>query len=160
MTFTEKSIDETIPLNLSFPLVKCYTTVSKGCQMFDRDFIIERDHKYLNFANVITVTGLGAGALWLSGYGWPYAIISILADEFDGPVARALGETSEFGANLDWAGDMAMLGAVAMKLNMPWLIPALLPLLVKAHTDDPYDGRLSARAVLMMGGMIVNPKLR
>ena len=128
--------------------------------MISRDFVLEREFKNFSIANCVTIGGLASGAAWLAGYGWPYAIISILADEFDGPIARALNEQSEYGANLDWAGDMTMLGAVAMKLNAPWIIPALLPLLVSQHTDEPYEGQLSARAILMMLAMGMNPKLR
>lgn len=121
------------------------------------DRLIEREHPHLNLPNTVTVLGLGAGALWLAGYGWGWGIASVIADEIDGPIARATGQTSEFGANLDWAGDMAMLGGVAVKLNAPWLIPVLLPLMVQQHTDDPYEGQLSARAVLMLGAIAYKP---
>lgn len=122
-----------------------------GFENMDR--LIEREHPHLNIPNTVTVLGLGAGALWLAGFCWGWGIASIIADEIDGPIARATGQTSEYGANLDFYGDMAMLGAVVMKLNAPWLIPVLVPYLAAQKTDEPYDGQLSARAVLMLAAI-------
>lgn len=82
----------------------------------------------VNLPNAITVAGLGATAVWLGGgSGW-WALFGLAADELDGRVARATGQTSDLGSKLDWAGDIAMNAAVLAKLGQPYVyaLPAIV----------------------------------
>ncbi|HJQ83532.1 MAG TPA: CDP-alcohol phosphatidyltransferase family protein [Candidatus Binatia bacterium] len=79
-------------------------------------------------ANAITALRFVAAPalLWLGWTGRPVAFLVVLglaflSDVVDGPVARQLGETSEHGARLDTAGDLAVF--VTVPVAGWWLWP-------------------------------------
>lgn len=115
-------------------------------------------------ADGVTLAGLGLGLWWsLGGPAWA-GLGSLVADELDGRLARALGETSAHGELLDWGTDLlltpAALGRLAAELDVTRPAAAVAttaPLLlwVQAHLRArglrPSVGSL--RALLMLAAM-------
>ena len=58
--------------------------------------------------NAITVAGYALGLWWCVGGPTWAAIVSILADELDGRLARSMGTTSDLGSILDLTADVAL----------------------------------------------------
>src|SRR5258706_9841385 len=81
----------------------------------------------LNWPNAITLAGYAATLAWLAGGPWWLAVAGIAADEVDGRVARATGETSEYGGLLDWAVDLTLTGLVLPRLGWTWMLLAVTP---------------------------------
>lgn len=102
-----------------------------------------------NLPNLISIAGYGFAIVWLAGGSWPWAALSILCDEVDGSVARALGEESEFGAALDHTIDITLTGAVAMKMGPPGLMVLPIITMVQATTKEDKVTFGSWRALLM-----------
>jgi len=103
-----------------------------------------------NLPNAVTLGGYAATLAWIAG-GSPWlAAIGLFADEADGPIARKLGQTSDFGSLLDWAVDVALATAIAVKLGGVWLLAA--PFVIAGQTYLRLEGRApafgSARAFL------------
>lgn len=67
--------------------------------------------------NAITLAGYALGLWWAVGGPTWAAIVSILADELDGRMARAMNATSELGSNLDWAADVALVPMTLLRLG-------------------------------------------
>lgn len=110
--------------------------------------------EYVNLPNVASSAGLACAIAWLAGAGPAFAVASIILDEVDGTLARMTGQTSSFGAEYDSAIDMCLQGAVAMKIGMPWLLLATVPISVagKIRGERPMVG--SWRAVGMAYGVV------
>lgn len=80
-----------------------------------------------NCPNFISLVGLATSIGWLVTGNKAMGVASILADELDGPVARATCQTSSYGSQLDYAIDVAMTGAVFYKIKHPWLLLGIVP---------------------------------
>jgi hypothetical protein len=98
-----------------------------------------------NLPNAITAAGLGLSGAWLAG-GSPWlGLAGLLADDLDGRVARATGQTTEVGSLLDWTADVVLTGLVLNKLDAVW---ALLPVIGAQVILRRGGYRLSGRAAL------------
>lgn len=100
--------------------------------------------------NAISLAGHASTLAWLAGANPWFAVAGVVADEFDGDSARNLGEESELGSNLDWAIDLGLTTAVAIKLGGVYLLALPLLTLYQAvlrtqGTAPPFG---SARAAL------------
>lgn len=95
-----------------------------------------------NLPNAASTVGLACAVAWLMGAGPAYAVASIILDEVDGTLARMTGQTSSFGAEYDSAIDMALQGAVAMRIGCPLLLLATIPISVasKMRGEKPMLG--------------------
>lgn len=80
----------------------------------------------LTLANAITVAGYAATLGWLRTGNVPLAILGLLADEFDGKVARATGTSSELGSALDWGADVASTALILSHMGLAPLAPVAL----------------------------------
>lgn len=113
------------------------------------------------FADLVTLTGYGLGLWWAVGGPTWAGISSIVLDELDGRIARAMNQTSERGSALDWGTDVTLTGVTALRLGSSsgQMIPALAlaPLALYAQSQLRADGWRpplgSARAVLMLATM-------
>lgn len=115
----------------------------------------------MTLPNAVTAAGYGL-ALWHlgGGPGWA-ALASIAADEADGRIARATGQTSIVGSNLDWSTDVALAAAYARKLKVP--DPAIVGMAVVQASLRAEDWRppvLSARALLMLADVALDAHKR
>lgn len=111
---------------------------------------------YVNLANAVTLTGFALGAWYAlaGGPGWA-AIASIVADEVDGMVARALGQETDFGSNFDWATDLLLTAAMLRKIGAPWqAMPAVASAQVAARTMGIAPPIGSVRAALMVYDLV------
>lgn len=114
-------------------------------------------------ADLVTATGYGLGLWWAFGGPTWAGLSSIVLDELDGPIARAMGQTSERGSALDWGADVSLTGVSALRLGQatgkPVAALAAAPALLygQAHLrGSGYRPPLgSARAVLMLATMAV-----
>ena len=116
-----------------------------------------------NTGDVLTLAGYGLGLAWaLGGPTW-MGLASIVLDELDGRVARALNQTSERGSSLDWGADVTLTAFSSLRLGRALGSPtagvlASLPFLyAQAHLRGqnirPTVGSL--RAVLMLATMAI-----
>lgn len=104
--------------------------------------------------NAVTVGGYMAALWWLRGGPQWAAAVSIAADEVDGRLARALGQSSMVGSNLDWSTDVTLAAMTARKLGMPdWAIAGMAITQSTLRSEGWTPPVLSARAVLMIYGM-------
>lgn len=111
-------------------------------------------HPHSNMPGAITIGGYICAAIWLAGGHWVFAFASIGADELDGYVARRLGDTTEYGSELDWAVDITLTGAVAMRLGIPWALPVITPFQVARRlSEDSERAPGSVRAVMMLSAI-------
>ena len=67
-------------------------------------------------ADLVTVTGYGLGLWWAFGGPTWAGLSSIVLDELDGPIARAMGQTSERGSALDWGADVSLTAVAGLRL--------------------------------------------
>ncbi len=104
----------------------------------------------VNFPNVVSTAGLACAVAWLCGGGPGFAVASIILDEMDGTIARATGQTSTFGAEYDWAIDIALQGAVAVKIGHPVMLLLSVPASVAARESDTRPPFGSWRAMGML----------
>lgn len=115
------------------------------------------------FADLVTVTGYGLGLWWAFGGPTWAGVSSVVLDELDGRIARAMGQTSERGSALDWGADVSLTAVSALRLGQatgqPVAALASAPVLLygQAHLrGQGYRPPLgSARAVLMLATMAV-----
>lgn len=100
-------------------------------------------------ANTVTLTGYAAALGWLFGGPAWLAWYSIAADELDGRVARFMNEPTEYGGQLDYAVDVTLTGALAIKLGVPWALMFITPAQAyfRYKGDKPVFG--SFRAAMM-----------
>lgn len=114
-------------------------------------------------ADLVTATGYGLGLWWAFGGPTWAGVTSIVLDELDGPIARAMGQTSERGSALDWGADVSLTAVSALRLGQatgkPVAALGAAPVLLygQAHLrGQGYRPPLgSARAVLMLATMAV-----
>ncbi|KKN38330.1 hypothetical protein LCGC14_0754750 [marine sediment metagenome] len=105
----------------------------------------------INIPNAITAAGYALGLWWLIGGPAWAALVSILADELDGRIARAMGTTSEFGSKFDWTTDVVLTAATLQKMRAPvWaiLLTTIGQVALRDRGFRPTFG--SARAALML----------
>jgi phosphatidylglycerophosphate synthase len=107
----------------------------------------------LNLPNTITLAGYAASLAWLAGGpGW-LGLLGLLADELDGRVARATGQATPYGGELDYAVDVTLTGLSALRALGPAGL-ALLPVVtayqaaLRTQGERPSFG--SARAALSL----------
>ena len=113
-----------------------------------------------NVPNAVTLAGFGLGAWWVAGGPAWAAIASIIADEADGALARERGETTQFGADLDWTSDIVLTALTLYKLNIAWpTIPAITTIQVALRDEGYKPPVLSFRAVLMLYAIVKDAKL-
>lgn len=119
----------------------------------------------VTFADVVTLTGYGLGLYWAAGGPWWAGVASIVADEVDGRLARALGETTARGRFLDWGADVTLTPAAFGRLGRemgvgPGLGLAVAPVALFAQAglaaEDKRPPIGSARAVAMVAGMVAH----
>jgi len=115
----------------------------------DRD-----DDLRINLPNAITLLGYASAIVWLVGGSPWFGIASILADELDGRIARATGQETSFGKELDWAVDLTLTGAVAMRIGLPWVLPIATTLQVARHDKGERPPIGSLRAAMMILNMV------
>lgn len=108
----------------------------------------------VNLPNAITISGYAATIAWLGGAHPAFAIYGIVADEADGRVARATGETSDYGGLLDWAVDITLTGLVLARLGWTWALLGITPMqaYLRQRGYRPTVG--STRAVLTLYAII------
>jgi phosphatidylglycerophosphate synthase len=118
--------------------------------------------------DVVTLTSMGLGIWWTIGGGPLWAgLLSILGDEIDGRLARAMDATSERGSNLDWGSDVALTSLSLVRLGREWdlekagIVAAPLVFFAQAamRTQGFRPAVGSARAVAMIAAMLT-PRLR
>ncbi len=117
-----------------------------------------------SLADAVTLGSYGLGLWWAVGGPTWAGLGSILGDELDGRIARALNTTSIRGSNLDWGADVALTSLALVRLGRDTghlreaLIAAPAFLLVQAHLRArgwrPSVG--SARALVMLADMLYN----
>ena len=119
---------------------------------------------FVTAADGVTLAGLGLGLWWsMGGPAWA-GLGSLVADEVDGRLARALGVSSAHGELLDWGTDLlltpAALARLAAELDVARPAAAVattapLLLFLQAHLRArgvrPSVGSL--RALLMLAAM-------
>lgn len=105
--------------------------------------------------NALTLIGYGLGLWWVAGGPAWSAVVSVVLDELDGRLARALGSCSSLGSKLDWTTDIVL---TAMTLGKLGARPALIvgttgvQTFLRDHEHRPRVG--SARALLMLYGVM------
>ena len=100
------------------------------------------------------MAGYISGLYWLMGGPPIFALLSILADEIDGAVARNRGEETKYGALLDRAVDLTMAGAVAYRIDALWAMPLVTAWQVyNQETDTPVPFG-SARSLMMTYALV------
>lgn len=117
-----------------------------------RLLLVERK---VGVANTVTWLGFAAGMGWaVGGPAW-MAAVSIIADEVDGYVARALGEKSKLGYELDYTADMVLMGAASLRLGGLWPLAAAvyMPFAAKDHAEHGAVYFGSMRAIMMSYGI-------
>jgi len=103
-----------------------------------------------NVPNAITLSGYGATIAWLAGGPWWLAVYGLVADEIDGEVARATGQTSQYGSLFDWAVDLSLTALILAKLGAPWLLLVVTPVQVYLRERGWTPSCGSARAFLTL----------
>lgn len=103
--------------------------------------------------NLVTLAGYAAGLIWLAGGSPIWALLSIIADELDGPIARNLGQTSEYGADLDFGVDLCLAALMGARLGNYWILPASLAGQIFFRHQDFSPPVGSVRAALMVYGL-------
>jgi hypothetical protein len=68
-------------------------------------------------ADLITLSGYAAGLWWSVGGPTWAALASILADEVDGPVAKAMGDAGQQAEDIDWGADVALVPLALLRLG-------------------------------------------
>ncbi len=119
----------------------------------------------VTFADVVTLTGYGLGLYWAAGGPWWAGLGSIVADEVDGRLARALGQTTRRGALLDWGADVTLTPAAFGRLGRELGLGAgvglaVAPVALFAQASLAAEGVRpavgSARAVGMVAAMVAH----
>ena len=110
-----------------------------------------------NVPNAITLASLVLGVWWIyDGPDWA-AVTSVVLDEADGRVARATGQTSNFGSSYDWGVDVVLTALALHKVGAPWpLIPAVTTGQVVLREEGFRPAVLSARGLVMLYGVARN----
>jgi phosphatidylglycerophosphate synthase len=80
----------------------------------------------LTLPNAITISGQASMLAWLAGASPWFLAWGLAADELDGKVARATGQTSEAGSALDWGVSVSLSSLMLWQLGAPWAIPVVL----------------------------------
>ena len=102
--------------------------------------------------SVVTCLGLTLTLAWLAGAPWWIGVIGLALDSCDGNLARRLRTTSEFGSLLDWTCDVVVSALVLVRLDLSWLLIALVPIQVWARRRYV---RVSGRAALTLIAIVV-----
>lgn len=115
-------------------------------------------------ADVVTLTGFGLGLWWAQGGPSWAGVASLLADEVDGRLARAMGTASAHGSLLDWGGDVALTPFALARLGREtgherasfWAAPPVLlgQTMLRARGYRPSVG--SARAVVTLAAIVAH----
>ncbi len=100
--------------------------------------------------NAISLAGYAAALLYLKGGNPAWCIASILADEMDGRVARATGQTSEFGGALDWGIDVTLTGLFLDRVDLLAALPPITAAQAYFRSKETRPPVLSARAIIML----------
>lgn len=115
---------------------------------------------YFALASLCTVTsiGLGIGAILLASQGhvtWAAAVLlgCVLMDAIDGPLARRLGVSSPFGAQMDSLADMCSFGVAAPIVALLWL-QGVVPIWIVA----PACAVVAACAAIRLARFNISPK--
>ena len=117
--------------------------------------VVACDGKPATVANGISMLGYALGLWWVVGGPTWACIASILADEVDGRVARAMGEASCVGGYLDWAIDLSFTGLVAARLGILWALPAVTAAQVYARATGLREVPIgSPRALMMVAALL------
>lgn len=112
----------------------------------------------ITLPTAVTILGYALSLAWIAGAPWWIGVLGILADEVDGRLARARGETTAYGGELDYAADVTLTGLSAVKLLGPAGLAAL-PLVtmyqarMRSEGERPTVG--SARAAMMAAKMVI-----
>lgn len=111
----------------------------------------------VNLPNALTLASLALGVWWINdGPDWA-AIASIVLDELDGRVARATGQTSNFGSTYDWGADVVLTALSLYKVGAPWpVIPVVTTGQVVLREEGIRPTIGSARAAVMLYGVAQN----
>lgn len=100
--------------------------------------------------NVVSILGYFAAIAYLQGASPWFAVASIAADELDGRLARATGQTSNLGADLDWGIDVTLTGLFADRLGILWLLPPITGAQAYLRSQGHKPTILSGRALMML----------
>ena len=68
-----------------------------------------------NLATAVTIGGYAASLAYIATNNPALGVIGVVADEIDGRVARAMGQTSSFGREMDYAVDLTLTGLTAYR---------------------------------------------
>jgi phosphatidylglycerophosphate synthase len=118
-------------------------------------FALQRER--FGLPSAITLCGYAASLAWLAGAPWWIGALGIVADELDGRIARATGEVTRFGGELDYAVDVTLTGLCAVRALGPMGL-AVLPIVtmtqaaLRTQGERPTLG--SARAGFSVLGML------
>lgn len=92
--------------------------------------------------NVVTAAGYAAGVAWLAGGPWWLALLSILADELDKPLAATYGQQAALADILDFPVDAILAAMTLQKLQAPvWAYPIVTSLQVAAQYLPKPEGQ-------------------
>lgn len=108
-----------------------------------------------NVPNALSMAGCAATVAWLSGGSVWWLVLGLGLDELDGEAARNLGQTSGFGAQLDWTIDIATCAAIAMKLGgiFVWSLPVVIAVQAWMRNRGQAPAFGSARAGMVLIGL-------
>ena len=120
----------------------------------------------LTVADLITLSGYAAGLWWSVGGPTWAALASIAADEVDGPVARAMGDAGQQGADIDWGADVALVPLALMRLgkevDQQTAAIACAPMVLAVQARLRAGGWAppigSARAAIMLAAIVAGMK--
>ncbi len=113
------------------------------------------DEPLLNVPNVVSLIGCASTVAWLAGGSVWWLVLGLGLDELDGEIARNLGQTSGFGAQLDWTIDVATCAAIAMKLGgiFLWTLPLTIAVQAWLRNRGQAPSFGSARAAMVLIGL-------
>lgn len=100
--------------------------------------------------NAVSLAGYVAALLYLKGGHPAWCLASILADEADGRIARAVGQTSEFGGALDWGIDLTLTGLFLERVDLLAALPPVTAAQAYFRSRETRPPVLSARAIVML----------
>jgi phosphatidylglycerophosphate synthase len=107
---------------------------------------------------LLTLAGYASSLAWIAGAHPVFGLLGLVLDEADGRLARATGQVSRFGGELDYAADLTLTGLSMVKaFGAPGLLA--LPVVtavqaaMRAQGERPHLG--SARAALFVAALVV-----
>lgn len=120
--------------------------------------------RVLTLPDLVTLAGLGLGLWWASGGPSWAGLVSVLADEVDGRLARAAGAETLHGDQLDWGVDVALTPLALVRLSREagygddglWLAPLVMLFQARLRSERWRPAVGSARAAAMLAAIALH----